>query len=309
MTDELRSLLTDVAEGRVDPSEAAARLSRMDATGPAAAPADPWAEATGAASGATGPGDAGAGAAEAAPAQPPGTATAAAASHQLPPAESSDQPVSRVVVHSSARPVRVVADPTVASFTVEGPHSVRRDGATARVEVPVAGTPDEPGSYRYERKTGLARWIGQATFVGVPLTVRMNPELALEVEVMAGSVDLGGLRGDVEFSVTAGSIKATDCAGPFNGTVRAGSAKLELRPSAGASRLRVESGSVDLRLQPGSDAKVRAHAELGEVKVRGRDGSSTRVVDREGTYEVVVGSGTATVDLDVVMGSVKVTTP
>jgi hypothetical protein len=308
MTDELRALLTDVAEGRVDPSEAAARLSKLDAGHPAGSPAaDPWAEATSAAPAAE-PGTAESDSATtAATAQGPtasGTATA-----PLPPAESSDQPVSRVVVHSSARPVRVVADPTVASFTVEGPHSVRRDGATARVEVPVAGTPDEPGSYRYERKTGLARWIGQATFVGVPLTVRMNPDLALEVEVMAGSVDLGGLRGEVEFSVTAGSIKATDCAGPFNGTVRAGSAKLELRPSAGSSRLRVESGSVDLRLQPGSDAKVRAHAELGEVKVRGRDGSATRVVDREGTYEVVVGSGTATVDLDVVMGSVKVTTP
>jgi hypothetical protein len=285
MTDELRSLLTDVAEGRVDPSEAAARLSRMQGETASAASDDPWAEATGA-----GP--------------EPGPAPT-----QTPPAQSSDEPVRRVVVHSSARPVRVVADPLVASFSVEGPHSVRRDGATARVEVPVAGTADEAGTYRYERKSGLARWIGQATFVGVPLTVRMNPELALEVEVMAGSVDLGGLRGEVTFSVTAGSIKATDCSGPFTGTVRAGSAKLDLRPTAGASRLRVESGSVDLRLQPGSDAKVRAHAELGEVKVRGWDGSSTRVVDREGSYEVVVGAGTASVDLDVVMGSVKVTTP
>jgi hypothetical protein len=290
MTDELRSLLTDVAEGRVDPAEAAARLSRMDADGTATTPGDPWAEATGSAAAAD-------------------ADTSGAVTDQPSAPPSSEQPVQRVVVHSSARPVRVVADPTVASFAVEGPHSVRRDGTTARVEVPVAGTPDEPGSYRYERKSGLARWFGQATFVGVPLTVRMNPELALEVEVMAGSVEMNGLRGAVEFSVTAGSIKATDCAGPFTGTVRAGSARLELRPAAGASRLRVESGSVDLRLQPGSDAKVRAHAELGEVKVRGRDGSSTRVVDREGTYEVVVGAGTATVDLDVVMGSVKVTTP
>ena len=302
MTDELRSLLTDVAEGRVDPSEAAARLSRMDADRTATGPGDPWAEATGAAEGSAEGSAAGS-------AQTPAAAAAGPTPDQPPPSASSDQPVRRVVVHSSARPVRVVADPTVASFTVEGPHSVRRDGATARVEVPVAGTPDEPGSYRYERKTGLARWIGQATFVGVPLTVRMNPDLALEVEVMAGSVEMNGLRGEVEFSVTAGSIKASDCSGPFTGTVRAGSARLELRPAAGASRLRVESGSVDLRLQPGSDAKVRAHAELGEVKVRGRDGSSTRVVDREGTYEVVVGAGTATVDLDVVMGSVKVTTP
>jgi hypothetical protein len=289
--DELRSLLTDVAEGRVDPSEAAARLARLDADS-AGQPADPWAEATGTSAPSTGSGPAFERTEPAAPG--PGAGEA---------------PVRRVVVQSSARPVRVVADATVATFTVEGPHAIRRDGETARVEVPVAGHPDAPGTYRYERKTGISRWIGQATFVGVPLTVRINPDLALEVEIMAGSADVTGLRGALAFSVTAGSVKATDCTGPFTGTLRAGSAKLDVRPSAGTSHIRVESGSVDLRLQPGSDVKLRAHAELGEVKVRGRDGAPTRVVDREGSYEVVVGAGTASVDVDVVMGSVKVTTP
>jgi len=266
MTDELRSLLTDVAEGRVDPSEATAPGGSTRS--------EPAADQTAQA----------------------GTGTAEA-------------PVRRVVVQSSARPVRVVADATVATFTVEGPHAIRRDGETARVEVPIAGHPDAPGTYRYEGKTGISRWLGQATFVGVPLTVRINPDLALEVEVMAGSAEVTGLRGALAFSVTAGSIKATDCSGPFTGTLRAGSAKLDVRPSTGTSHIRVESGSVDLRLQPGSDVRLRAHAELGEVKVRGRDGAPTRVVDREGTYEVVVGAGTASVNLDAVMGSVKVTTP
>jgi len=288
MTDELRSLLTDVAEGRVDPSEAAARLSQLDADR-STEPADPWAEAT----------------------APGGSTRSEPAADQTAQAGTgtAEAPVRRVVVQSSARPVRVVADATVATFTVEGPHAIRRDGETARVEVPIAGHPDAPGTYRYEGKTGISRWLGQATFVGVPLTVRINPDLALEVEVMAGSAEVTGLRGALAFSVTAGSIKATDCSGPFTGTLRAGSAKLDVRPSTGTSHIRVESGSVDLRLQPGSDVRLRAHAELGEVKVRGRDGAPTRVVDREGTYEVVVGAGTASVNLDAVMGSVKVTTP
>jgi hypothetical protein len=48
--------------------------------------------------------------------------------------------------------------------------------------------------------------------------------------------------------------------------VRAGGAKLDVRPVSGASRIRVESGGVDVRLQPGSDVRLRARAELGEVK-------------------------------------------
>ena len=308
MTDELRSLLTDVAEGRVDPSEAAARLSRMDtsrpAAGPASAPADDaWAEATGAA---PGPGRAESGPADGGDTADPGAAATGSGPTQ--PAESSDQPVSRVVVHSSARPVRVVADPTVASFTVEGPHSVRRDGATARVEVPVAGTPDEPGSYRYERKTGFARWISQTTQAGIPLTLRVNPDLELDVEVLAGSLAVSGTHGPLRFSATAGSVRVFDCDGPLHGTVRAGSARLDVRPHTGSSSVRVETGSVDLRLMPGSDARVLARAELGEVKLRTADGATTRVVDREGSHEIVVGSGTATFELDAVMGSVQVRT-
>jgi hypothetical protein len=285
MTDELRSLLTDVAEGRVDPAQAAARLSAMDSAAPT--PTDPWADAT-------------------------DNATDSS-TEQTPPAveapSTSASPLRRVVVQCSARPVRVVADPTVATLTVDGPHTVRQDGDTARVEVPVTGSPEGSGGYQFERKSAFSRWISQATYVGVPLTVRLNPDLALEADVMAGSLEVTGLRGPLTFSVTAGSIRADDCSGPFTGTVRAGGAKLDVRPTAGASRVRVESGGVDLRLQQGSDVRLRAHAELGEVKLRGRDGAQTRVVDREGAHELVVGSGTATFDLDVVMGSVKVTTP
>src|SRR2546421_292858 len=84
-------------------------------------------------------------------------------------------------------------DPGVATLSVDGPHSVRREGGTLRVEVPVTPTSGtDPGSYTYERKTGFSRWISQATLMGVPLSLRVNPDLALEVEVMAGSVDVTG---------------------------------------------------------------------------------------------------------------------
>ena len=297
MTDALKALLAEVAEGRLDPSEAARRLSELDS--PGSTDADPWAAATAADAGTE-------------PPSPPGEPTAptepAEPAEPAAPRPSADGPVEKVLVQASARPVRVVADPTVATVTVEGPHTVRREGGTIRVEVPVTPSADTPGAYSYERKTGFSRWISQATLVGVPLSLRVNPDLALEIEVMAGSVDIVGMRAPLAFSVTAGSVRASDCSGPFTGTIRAGSAKLDIRPVTGASHVRIESGSVELRLQSGSDVRLRTRAELGEVKIKNADGTSTRVVDREGTHEVVVGAGTATLDLDVVMGSVKVRT-
>jgi hypothetical protein len=316
MTDELRTLLAGVAEGRVTPEEATRRLELMDQGVPPAQAAETATEtgtdsagpgpagqtATGDASRATAPGDA---------AQPGGQPSAGPTSSRdaSPVPGPSDGPVERVRVVASARPVRVVADPTVDTLTVEGPHNVRREGSSVRVEAPVGADPQASGDYRYERRTGLSRWISQASSVGVPMTVRMNPDLELEVDVMAGSLDVTGLRGPLSFTVTAGSLRAVDCAGPLRGTVRAGSAKLDLRPVAGASSIRVESGSVTLQLQHGSDVRVRARAELGEVKVLDHHGTSAKVVQGDGSYEVVVGSGTASIDLEAVMGSLKVTTP
>ena len=301
MTDDLRALLTEVAEGRLDPQEAGRRLDDLGprAAAPtdqsstsapdAAAATDPWAAAT-------------------------DHDTDAAAADQDRPRDTSarvengDEPVTTVRVHASGRPVRVVADPTVATVTVEGPHNVRRDGATLVVDAPIAGSADPAGSYRYERKTGFARWISQATQAGIPLSLRVNPDLELDVEVLAGSLAVSGTHGPLRFSATAGSVRVFDCDGPVHGTVRAGSARLDVRPRTGASSVRVETGSVDLRLMPGSDARVLARAELGEVKLRTADGGTTRVVDREGSHEIVVGAGTATFELDAVMGSVQVRT-
>src|SRR6185369_6367663 len=118
---------------------------------------------------------------------------------ETPPTATGEQAVSRVRVQASGRPVRVVADPTVATVTVEGPHNVRRDGTTLVVDAPVAGASDPEGSYRYERKTGLARWISQATLVGIPLTLRVNPDLELDLEVLAGSLAVSGSHGPLRF--------------------------------------------------------------------------------------------------------------
>jgi len=218
--------------------------------------------------------------------------------------------VERIRVTASARPVRIIGDPTVATATVEGPHRVTVEGPVLRVEAGsnAPGTGWGSGSYSYERKTGLSRWLAQATSVGVPMTVRMNPALVADVEVLAGSLEIAALTGPVEFSVTAGSLRLHDCTGAVNGVVRAGTAVLQVQPTAGASSVRLESGSVDLRLMEGSDVRVSGHADLGEFKVRNGDGSMwLHKIDH--LPEQVLGAGAATFELAISMGSAKVRLP
>jgi hypothetical protein len=317
MSDDLRSLLADVAEGRIDPGAAAKLLDDLpaaSAAGAAAAgvPSGVGSSAQGGSddedsSRPSSPGSSGADD----PATPPGNV------RLRPPGadETKDgDAVERIVIQSSARPVRVVADHTVDVISAEGPHTVRQEGGTLRIDAGAqgSGAPAPPGSYRFERRGGLSRWLSQASIVGVPLLVRVNPRLRVDMEVMAGSLEVMGLQGPFAFSVTAGSVRATDCSGPFTGAIRAGSAKLEVRPTAGASSIRVESGSVDLRLLPGSDVRIRARTELGEVKVRSADGGGRSWSGSGGdnnTQEVVLGAGTASIDLDAIMGAIKVRTP
>jgi hypothetical protein len=283
MTNDLRSLLNDVAAGRVDPGKAAELLDTLDANEDGAPrDLDPPGVAT--------------------PSEPPAASGSTLATPDA---------VERVYVSATARPVRIVGDHTVDTITVDGPHSVVRDGGVLRVQaganVPTDGS-GAAGSYSYERKTGFSRWIAQAGNVGVPVTVRMNPSLVLDAEVMAGSLEVVGLHGPVAFTLTAGSLRLHDCTGVVNGVVRAGSAVLQVRPTQGQSAVRVESGSVDLRLLPGSDVRLSGHADLGEFKVRGADGS-LKLQKTDTLAELVLGSGAATFDLQLAMGSAKVRLP
>jgi hypothetical protein len=355
MTNDLRALLSDVAEGKVAPSEAAKLIDgltdadRPDEAGDAWGAGDVWRGATAAggpaptedpaarghlgrpgdaesASGHPGPaagsrpgGQAGAqpggqAAGRPGPGPTPGVRIVDPGTGTRPPPDGSDDHVDRVVIQASARPLRVVADHSVDLISAEGPHTIRREGGVIRVEAGsqgAAGQSPQAGSYQFERRpTGLSRWLSQASIVGVPLVVRVNPAMRVEVEMMAGTVDLMGLQGPFAFSVTAGSVRTNDCAGPFTGSVRAGSAKLEVRPTSGASAIRVESGSVDLRVLSGSDVRIRARAELGEVKVKGPDGTGRAMnPGGESVQEFVVGNGAATLEVDAVMGSIKVRVP
>ena len=316
MTTDLRALLNEVAAGRLAPSRAAEMLDDLPGGQSGSAERTERTERTEGTEGTArteqtdSPYDTASGGAGDGPepaALPDGPDSAGGHEAGI---GARVQGVDRVRVSASARPVRIIGDPTVATVTVDGPHTVTADGSVLRIEAgagPAAATAAR-GSYSYERKTGLSRWLAQAGTVGVPLTVRMNPALFADAELLAGSLEIVGLAGPVAFSVTAGSLRLHDCSGVVNGVVRAGSAVLQVRPTAGSSSVRVESGSVDVGFLPGSDVRVNGKADLGEFKVRGGDGS-LKLQKVDSLPEYVLGAGTASFDLHISMGSAKVRLP
>jgi hypothetical protein len=281
MTD-LEQLLKDVAEGRVSPDAAAALLDDPEAPaqGPAASPAGPGASALD---------------------DPAGPGTGQDRRDTVGSAGAPE----RLVLRVSARGVRLIADPSVATVHVEGgPHRVRQEGAILRVEadtIPPEG--DDDGFSLTESPSQWRRWLNRRG-VANNIVVRANPGLPVEAAVDAGALDITGWRAPMTFSVNAGAVRASDCHGLVDGTVRAGSAKLEVLLPAGHSRLHAEAGSVELRLLKGSDVTVKAQAELGAISIADSLGGAK--VAGNGKAEAVVGDGTGSLDLTVTMGSAKV---
>ena len=184
--------------------------------------------------------------------------------------------IERILVRATSRRVRIVGDPSVATVAIEGQHQVRRDGSTLVVTGEVEPIPTDDA---FTLLSG-GRW-----------------------REVAGRVQVEGARALDHLRVTAGSLRVRGAENPFDLLVQAGSAQVEARLTRGHSRMRCESGSLQLSLLPGSDVRVRADVQLGRfVTEPERHG-------REKNRDVVVGTGAAEVDAEVVMGSVTVKVP
>jgi len=259
MDDRIKTILEDVAAGRIDPVEAAKLLdeARAETTG-------------GAASGAAG--------------------------ESGPPALPD---VARVSIRAVSRSVRLVADPTVTTVSVDGPHLVRRDGSTLIVTGEGGSLPDGEG-FTFLLSSG--RWRDMLP-KHQTMTVRVRPDLAVGVEITAGSLTSEGARALDHVRVTAGSAKITGVTEPVDVLVQAGSVDLSMVPKHGHSRVRCESGSLKLRLGPGSDVRVDTDIQLGRVTMI--PPTLAHGANKE-PKNVMVGGGTATLDVEVVMGSAQI---
>lgn len=263
-----REILEQVAAGSLDPAEAARLLDEIHAGDDAAADAATETPSQ--------------------PAQPP----------MVP-------EIMRVLVRATSRRVRIVGDPSVATVAIDGPHAVRRDGSTLVVtgETEMVPTDDAFMLLAGGRWREVADKFQHGLMRDLELRVRVRPDLAAGVEVIAGSLQVDGVRALDHVRVTAGSARVRGSESPIDMLVQAGSAQIQTRQVYGRSRIRCESGSLQITLLEGSDVRVRSDVQLGrfvtEPERRGRDRNR----------DVVVGTGAAEIDVEVVMGSVTLKLP
>ena len=201
---------------------------------------------------------------------------------------------------------------------------------------------DRPDFGEWFRTTGPRRlhrarmaYAGGGDFKSRPLRVRVNPDLPLEARVEAGPLTIRRMRGPVKARVAAGPLVIEGFESPIDVRVAAGKVSATGRLDHGVSTIDCDAGKVKLHLEHGSDARVNASATLGKVDFGGKRGprrdhrddfhwaglrdelgNVSDLSDRLGRllnnafsdeHEMVVGAGTAVVDIRVSMGSADIT--
>ena len=210
-----------------------------------------------------------------------------------------DGAVSSLTIHAGGVKLTVVADPSVDTVVVDGPHALRREGSALVLEAPGEGG---------WKTTPPPRFLGWVPSVwtggrGERVHVRVNPSIALTVEATACSVEITGLRAALTLGGSASSVKVRDHEGALHGSMAMGSLAVVGTVDA-PSDLTCELGSLDVRLSARSDVTITATSELGEVKVSG-PGQVTRETSTS-RQTLVVGTGAHPFTLAVRLGSASV---
>jgi len=199
----------------------------------------------------------------------------------------------RVRVTRQLGSTEIVGDATVREAVADGPHRARVEGDTLIIE----GEYADAGGFTFG---GRLPW-GIGSEVDHRLVVRMNPALALELDVQAGSCRVRDVDGPIRADVQAGSLKIEGLRSALQASVQAGSLKVSGVVREGASRISCEAGSVNVRLEQGSSVQVAVRSSLGKVTLPGVSGAVGR-----GASEATIGAGQATLQIESTMGSVLV---
>lgn len=204
--------------------------------------------------------------------------------------------VERVAVRSVGRRVKVVADASVSTVTVEGPHLLRRNGATVEVtsDGDLGPSLRDFSLIRPPKSREDLRTVG----FGKQIVVRVNPSIVVDAEVTAGSLKVVGVPVLGKVRVTTGSATLEGQSQIGDALVQAGTATIHGPIKQGRSVVRVESGSLNVKLAEGANVTVKGDAQLGRV--------SWPVEGKARMDELVVGNGSAKLDLAVVMGHISI---
>lgn len=301
-THTMAGILEELAAGRIDAAEAARLIDALpsgdgaaDSTaatpvGAAAAePAEPWAKETGR------PQHAGQRTERFSPPPPPTPSEPAAEAPPSKPAGTGG--VERISVRAVGRRVRILGETAVATLSADGPHVLRRNGSVLEVSSDGEIGPSLDG---FSILRGAPRNLEdlRALGLGKELLLRVNPSIIVDVEVTAGSLHTERVPHLGKIRVTAGSAKLLDVNQINDALIQAGSATIKGAVNAGRNRIRAESGSLAITLADDSNVTVTGESQLGKVTwTGGHSGAGD---------EVVMGNGSAKLDVQVVMGHAQV---
>ncbi len=305
-TPDISSILEDLAAGRIDAAEAARRIDALKAEPTpepepaeptnedlaAAASADPWAAATDRPQFAGHPTESFAGeSGDSEPIDP--EPTPEPVRHK--PVNTSG--VQRISVRAVGRRVRILGETAVATLSADGPHVLRRNGSVLEVS-----SDGELGASLdgFSILRGVPRNVDdiRALGLGKELLLKVNPNIIVDVEVTAGSLHTERVPHLGKVRVTAGGAKLLDVNEINDALIQAGQATIKGAIKTGRNRIRAESGSLSITLGDDSNVTIKGESQLGKVSWSG--GHSGNI------DEVVMGNGSARLDIEVVMGHAQV---
>jgi hypothetical protein len=306
-TPDMKAILEELAAGRIDAAEAARQIDALKAsqstseTSPSEptneqlagseADADPWAAATDRPQASYGS----------------STSEPETSASTPQPETSAEEPVQakavnvggveRISVRAVGRRVRILGETSVATLSADGPHVLRRNGSVLEVS-----SDGELGAsldgFSILRSAPRSLDDFRSLGLGKELFLRVNPNLVVDVEVTAGSLNTEGVPHLGKVRVTAGAAKLLDVAEINDALIQAGQATIKGTIKTGRNRIRAESGTLSISLADDSNVTVTGEAQLGKISwAGGHSGAGD---------EVVMGDGSARLDIEVVMGHAQV---
>ena len=294
----MKAILEELAAGRIDAAEAARRIDALKASQSTSetAPPEPTNEQL---AGAEADADAWAAATDR-PQASSGSPTPEPETSAEEPAEAKAVNVGgveRISVRAVGRRVRIIGETSVATLSADGPHVLRRNGSVLEVS-----SDGELGAsldgFSILRSAPRSLDDFRSLGLGKELFLRVNPNLIVDVEVTAGSLNTEGVSHLGKVRVTAGAAKLLDVAEINDALIQAGQATIKGAIKTGRNRVRAESGTLSISLADDSNVTVTGEAQLGKISwAGGHSGAGD---------EVVMGSGSARLDIEVVMGHAQV---
>ena len=290
---DIKPILDELAAGRIDAAEAARRIDALKAS---ESTSETTSEPTNEQLSASAP-DSDAWAAVSDEPQQPDYSSAAPESET-----SADEPVrvkpvntggvERISVRAIGRRVRIIGETSVATLSADGPHVLRRNGSVLEVS-----SDGELGASLdgFSILRGATRSLDDFRSLGLgkELFLRVNPNVIVDVEVTAGSLNTERVPRLGKVRVTAGAAKLLDVTEINDALVQAGQATIKGTITSGRSRIRAESGSLSITLGDDSDVTVTGESQLGKISwTGGHNGAGD---------EVVMGNGSAKLEIEVVM--------